>query len=160
MKLRLPSREEALPGRAEPLPVAPRHYVNGAAMLPPFPPAMIEAGGDYEIEYVSPAMRMNRNQELVAMQRTAAAALPFIELDPKKVEIFDFDAFVRAHMEILGGPSKTLRTKEEFQEILAQMAEQEQKAQLAAAMEQMAKTAKDGAGALSMIQGGAQVSAA
>jgi peptide-methionine (S)-S-oxide reductase len=40
MKLRLPSREEALPGRAEPLPVAPRHYVNGAAMLPPFTPEL------------------------------------------------------------------------------------------------------------------------
>ncbi len=37
-KLTLPSRDEALPGRAEKMPVLPEHAVNGAPMLPPFPP--------------------------------------------------------------------------------------------------------------------------
>jgi peptide-methionine (S)-S-oxide reductase len=36
-KLRLPTAAEALPGRAEPLPVAPRHVVSGAPMQPPWP---------------------------------------------------------------------------------------------------------------------------
>jgi peptide-methionine (S)-S-oxide reductase len=35
-KLRLPSKEEALPGRAERMPVPARHHVNGAPLLPPF----------------------------------------------------------------------------------------------------------------------------
>jgi peptide-methionine (S)-S-oxide reductase len=35
-KLRLPSREEALPGRSERMPVAPRHVVTGAPMVGPF----------------------------------------------------------------------------------------------------------------------------
>jgi len=35
--LRLPSKEEALRGRAEAMPVANRHYVNGHPVLPPFP---------------------------------------------------------------------------------------------------------------------------
>lgn len=39
-KTRLPSREEALPGRAEPMQVPPAHFVNGHRMLPPFPPGM------------------------------------------------------------------------------------------------------------------------
>jgi peptide-methionine (S)-S-oxide reductase len=34
---KLPSPSEALPGRAEKMPVVPRHVVNGAPMLPPFP---------------------------------------------------------------------------------------------------------------------------
>jgi peptide-methionine (S)-S-oxide reductase len=39
-KLTLPSPSEALPGRAEPLPVTDRHYVNGNPIKPPFPDSM------------------------------------------------------------------------------------------------------------------------
>jgi peptide-methionine (S)-S-oxide reductase len=35
-KLRLPTREQALPGREERMPVADLHYVTGAPMRPPF----------------------------------------------------------------------------------------------------------------------------
>jgi peptide-methionine (S)-S-oxide reductase len=34
----LPSAAEALPGRPEPIPTARTHYVNGAPLMPPFPP--------------------------------------------------------------------------------------------------------------------------
>jgi peptide-methionine (S)-S-oxide reductase len=37
-KLRLPSADEALPGRQERMPVPDRHFVNGAPLEPPFPP--------------------------------------------------------------------------------------------------------------------------
>jgi peptide-methionine (S)-S-oxide reductase len=36
-KLRLPSASEALPGRAERMPVPDAHVVNGAPLVPPFP---------------------------------------------------------------------------------------------------------------------------
>jgi peptide-methionine (S)-S-oxide reductase len=36
-KLRLPTREQALPGRPERMPVAPKHAVLGTPMEPPFP---------------------------------------------------------------------------------------------------------------------------
>lgn len=36
-KLRIPAREEALPGRAQRMPVAARHFVLGTPMEPPFP---------------------------------------------------------------------------------------------------------------------------
>jgi peptide-methionine (S)-S-oxide reductase len=35
-KLKLPTPEEALPGRAQPMPVPARHFVKGTAMQPPF----------------------------------------------------------------------------------------------------------------------------
>jgi peptide-methionine (S)-S-oxide reductase len=38
-KLKMPSREDALPGRAEQMPVPARHFVLGSALAPPFPPA-------------------------------------------------------------------------------------------------------------------------
>ena len=37
---KMPSAEEALPGRDEPMPVAARHYVNGNPLTPPFPERM------------------------------------------------------------------------------------------------------------------------
>ncbi len=39
-KTRLPSPEEALPGRETPLDVAPAHFVSGRSIKPPFPPEM------------------------------------------------------------------------------------------------------------------------
>ena len=36
-KLRMPTREEALPGRDERMPVPERHFVNGNRIVPPFP---------------------------------------------------------------------------------------------------------------------------
>jgi peptide-methionine (S)-S-oxide reductase len=39
-KLRIPTKEQALPGRATPLPVPKAHYVNGAPLVPPFPPGL------------------------------------------------------------------------------------------------------------------------
>jgi peptide-methionine (S)-S-oxide reductase len=38
--LHLPTREEALPGRATPMPVPEFHYVNGHRLVPPFPEGM------------------------------------------------------------------------------------------------------------------------
>jgi peptide-methionine (S)-S-oxide reductase len=36
-KLRVPTAEEALPGRSEPMPVGATHFVNGSTIVPPFP---------------------------------------------------------------------------------------------------------------------------
>jgi peptide-methionine (S)-S-oxide reductase len=40
---RIPSAEEALPGRADAMPVPPTHAVSGARMVPPFPDGMKQA---------------------------------------------------------------------------------------------------------------------
>lgn len=37
-KASLPSRQEALPGREEPIPTALKHFVNGASLKGPYPP--------------------------------------------------------------------------------------------------------------------------
>lgn len=42
-KLELPSPDEALPGRSEPMPVTNKHYVNGHPLQPPFPAGMEQA---------------------------------------------------------------------------------------------------------------------
>jgi len=42
-KTDMPSAEEALPGRAEPMPVVAEHFVNGHSIKPPFPDGMQQA---------------------------------------------------------------------------------------------------------------------
>ena len=42
-KLTLPTADEALPGRAEPMPVAAAHVVNGHPLTPPFPDGSAQA---------------------------------------------------------------------------------------------------------------------
>jgi peptide-methionine (S)-S-oxide reductase len=42
-KLKMPARDEALPGRSETMPVPPRHFVSGAPLAPPFPAGMRQA---------------------------------------------------------------------------------------------------------------------
>ncbi|MGY4283476.1 hypothetical protein ACVWXO_002696 [Bradyrhizobium sp. LM2.7] len=39
----LPSAAEALPGRAQPLPTATTHFVNGAKLKPPYPVGLEQA---------------------------------------------------------------------------------------------------------------------
>jgi peptide-methionine (S)-S-oxide reductase len=42
-KLRMPTKEHALPGRAERMPVPAAHHVNGARLSPPFPEGLEQA---------------------------------------------------------------------------------------------------------------------
>jgi peptide-methionine (S)-S-oxide reductase len=42
-KVRLPTTQEALPGRGEPIPVPDRHHVTGRPIKPPFPAELEEA---------------------------------------------------------------------------------------------------------------------
>ena len=42
-KVELVGAAEALPGRSTPLPITDRHFVNGAALKPPFPAGAVEA---------------------------------------------------------------------------------------------------------------------
>src|ERR1700719_3769024 len=39
----LPSATEALPGRADPIPTAARHFVNGHPLQPPYPAGLVQA---------------------------------------------------------------------------------------------------------------------
>ena len=42
-KLRMPAKDDALPGRQEPMPVPEQHFVNGARLQPPFPDGLERA---------------------------------------------------------------------------------------------------------------------
>lgn len=120
-------------------------------MLPPLPQQLIEAGGGYEVEYQSPATRLQRTKELTAISRTGEFLLQFAPLDPMIIQKMNLEECAEIYMDVLGGPSKALLTNEEFAKVREQQAQQTQQAQQAAMMQQGASTAKDATSAISQL---------
>jgi len=113
-----------------------------SGILPPMPKAMIDAGGEVEIEYVSPLNRAQRAEEGVAILRTLEAVTPLAQFDPSVLMIFKPDEIARELSEINGVPAKILRSKEEIESMKAQQAQAQQAQQLLEAAPVVANSAK------------------
>jgi hypothetical protein len=112
-------------------------------VLPPIPQVLLEAGGEYEIGYESPSMRMQRTEELVGIQRTMEMVAPFAEADPSIMSIFNTEEIIRLSADINGAPASILKTPEEMEQVRQQQQQQAQQQQMMAAMSQAAPAMKD-----------------
>ena len=122
-------------------------------ILPPMPPELVEAGGEYEIVYDSPMSRMQRAEELVGVQRTMELLAPFAQIDPSVLDVFDRDALARLTAEVSGVPTPVLRSQEDVDAIRQQRAQQEQMAAVVGAAQPIAGAMKDAAQANQLLQG-------
>jgi hypothetical protein len=113
-----------------------------AGVLPDMPEALMEAQGDFEVEYVSPLNRAQRAEEGVAILRTLEAVAPLAQIDPGVMAIFDPDAIARELAEINGVPAKILRSKEDVMALKEQQAQAAEAQQLLAAAPIAAGAAK------------------
>ena len=104
--------------------------LSKAGQLPPMPDALLEAGGEVEIEYVSPLNRAQRAEEGVAIMRTLEAITPLAQFDPNVLSVFDPMAVARELADINGVPQKVLRTEEQIEAMEAQKAHAAQAAAL------------------------------
>ena len=120
-------------------------------VLPPMPPELVEAGGEYQIVYDSPMSRMQRAEELVGVQRTMELLAPFAQIDPTVLDIFDRDELARLTAEVSGVPTPVLRSPETLRQIRAERAAQEQQAQMLQAAQPIAGAMKDAAQAQSLL---------
>ena len=121
-------------------------------ILPPMPPALVEAGGEYEIVYDSPMSRMQRAEELVGVQRTMELLAPFAQIDPTVLDIFDRDELARLTAEVSGVPTPVLRSPDALRQLRADRAEQEQQAMMMQAAQPLAGAMKDAAQANALLQ--------
>ena len=117
-----------------------------AGRLPPMPDELLEAGGEYKIEYESPLARAQRAEEGVAIVRTFEAIAPLVETQPDILDNFDLDETARTLGEINGMAAKLFRDKDAVDELREQRAQQQQSTTLAELAPGMAKAAKDVAG--------------
>ncbi len=121
-----------------------------AGALPPMPDALIESGGEVQIEYVSPLNRAQRAEEGVAILNTLQALAPLAQIDPRVMMIFDPEQTARELADINGVPAKVLRTPDQLKEMEDGQAEAAQAQQLLAAAPVAAGAVKDLAQAQSL----------
>tara|TARA_R110000824_G_scaffold128469_3_gene289309 strand:- start:1422 stop:3059 length:1638 start_codon:yes stop_codon:yes gene_type:complete len=82
--------------------------------LPPQPEILLEAEGEYEIEYVSPLSRAMKAEEGIGILRTLEMVQPLAAVDPSVMDNFDFDIITRILAETNGAPQKILRRQEDI----------------------------------------------
>lgn len=112
-----------------------------AGQLPELPPELIEAQGEYQIEYTSPMRKAMRASESIAIARTMEQVLPMAEADPTVLDVFDLQAAAIEIAEIQGIPAKIIRDEEARQAYAEARGQQSQDAQLLEAAPVVAQTA-------------------
>lgn len=112
-----------------------------AGQLPEMPAEMVEAQGEYEIEYTSPMRKAMRSSEAIAIARTMEQILPMAEVDRSVLLAFDLPAAAREIAEINGVPAKIMLDEEQVKAAKEQQAQQQEDAQLLEAAPVVAQTA-------------------
>ncbi len=76
-------------------------------VLPPMPPALREARGEYNPYFTSPLARAQRAQEVAGFQRTLQSTLEIVNAtqDPSVLDAFDFDVATRETADIQAVPT-------------------------------------------------------
>ena len=83
-------------------------------LLPPLPGILAEAGGEYEVEYVSPLSRAMKAEEGVGILRTLEMVQPIAAVDPNVMDNFDTDEITRTLADTNGAPQRILRNEDEI----------------------------------------------
>lgn len=88
-------------------------------LLPPMPPALIEAQGQYEVRYDSPLSRMARAEEASGGLRTLETALMVAEKaqNPEALDHFNFDEIIPELGDINGMPVRWRNSMQKIQQI-------------------------------------------
>ena len=125
--------------------------------LPEMPPELIEAQGEYEIEYDSPLTRAQKAEEGVGFLRTLEAAGSMAQFDPTVLEVFDAEKALRGLASINGVPQSWMRQSEELAAMRQQreeMQQMQQMAQMGPGVESAANAAKTMVEAQTLASGG------
>ncbi len=101
-------------------------------LLPPMPPALVEAKGEYEIEYDSPLSRAQKAEEAAGLFRTVDWLREYVNItqDPSPLDHIDFDAAMPDIMDIQAVPKRWQRAAEAIQEIREGRAQAKQDQQM------------------------------
>lgn len=88
--------------------------------------AMMRGREVYEINYISPAMRIMRQEELTGITRTVEFAASVAAIRPDIMENLDLDKIIRRVQELTGAPADTLVSMQKVVDIRDARAKKEQ----------------------------------
>lgn len=117
-------------------------------LIPPMPEALIEAQGEYDIEYTSPLSRAQRAEEAAGLFRTIDWVREYVAVtqDPSPLDWVNFDEAMPDILDIQAVPPKWVRAKDDV------LAIREGRSQ-AAQEQQMLDAAPAAAGVMKAAQG-------
>ncbi len=80
-------------------------------LIPPPPLALLQAGGEYRVEYDAPLNRAMRSEEAAGIMRSVQWAGEIVSLtqDPSPMDNFDFDVIVPEIIDINGAPARYIK---------------------------------------------------
>lgn len=102
--------------------------------LPELPPVLEEA--NYNIEYVSPLARAQRQIEANGLLRVFEIGGPLAQFDPSSMQVIKGDETVRWLGELFGVPNHLFLSRDEVEKLKQMQAEQAQQAQMLAQAQQ------------------------
>lgn len=94
--------------------------------LPPLPPALIEAEGEYDIIYESDLSRAQTADEVDGFVKWQQVMGPVSEVDPSVWDSMDLPRIARETAPTLGVPARWVRSEEAMQKLAEQRAQQSQ----------------------------------
>jgi len=113
-------------------------------LLPDMPPLLVEAEGEFSIEYDSPLSRAQKAEEASGLFRTIEFATQFSNVtgDPSPFDHIDIDEAMPAIMGINAVPERWKRGEKDIESVRQQRAEQAQMQQMIEAAPSLASAAK------------------
>ena len=98
-------------------------------LLPPMPPALVEAGGEYTVIYTSPLSRTAMSEEGAGTLRTLEVAMNYATVmqDPSAIDHFEMDEIIPFLGSINAMPTRFIRSAEQIAALRAQRAQQQQR---------------------------------
>ncbi len=97
-----------------------------AGQLPEMPPELVEAQGEYRIEFTGPMNRAMRAGEGAAIVRTLESAIPLAQVDPAALDAIKVPEAVAELADINGMPARLRRSEDEIKAMKDGRAEQAQ----------------------------------
>lgn len=93
--------------------------------LPPMPPELIEAEGEFDIEFTNPLAVSRRSDEAIGSVQTVQAVMELAQVKPLALDIIDEDEYARILARANSSPEALLNSPEEVAMIRQQRAEAE-----------------------------------
>lgn len=121
--------------------------LNRQGKLPEMPRALIQAQGEYRIEYESPLARLMKVEEVASTQRWLTGLVPYAEARPDILDNVDLDEMARDSGNKLGVPQKIIMDVDKRDALRKDRAKQAAIAQTVQAAPQIAGALKDAASA-------------
>jgi len=115
-------------------------------LLPEPPPVLLEAEGEYELEYDSPMAKAARAEEAAGAMRSVEQAIQIVSAtgDPAPLDNYNWDVMIPESSEIMGMPLRWMRSPAEIEQLRKQRAEQQQQQQMIDAAPALASMSKGG----------------